>query len=262
MINFPNSPAPGQQYTYAGRTWQWSPGTGGVRGKWFLVPVSSSDAEYAATKAAEAKAYRDAAGWTVAAAEAARDQSQVHAGESLTYREQSQHYALVSYGHSQDASGFADAAAHSAAEAADAVLGTEITGLDTSTSEPITATDKVLAAFGKLQAQISSLLEAIGLLAPKANPTFTGTVTGVTKAHVGLGNVDNTSDADKPISTLTQEALDLKAPLSNPTFTGTVTGVTKAHVGLGNVDNTADAAKPISALTQAALDLKAPSTLR
>jgi hypothetical protein len=40
---------------------------------------------------------------------------------------------------------------------------------------------------------------------------------------VGLGNVDNTSDASKPISTATQTALDLKAPKSTPTFTGTVT---------------------------------------
>ncbi len=33
---------------------------------------------------------------------------------------------------------------------------------------------------------------------------------GVTKAQVGLGNVDNTSDADKPVSTATQTALDGK----------------------------------------------------
>ena len=33
----------------------------------------------------------------------------------------------------------------------------------------------------------------------------------VTKAQVGLGNVDNTSDANKPISTATQAALNLKA---------------------------------------------------
>ena len=33
----------------------------------------------------------------------------------------------------------------------------------------------------------------------------------VTKADVGLGNVDNTSDADKPVSTATQTALNLKA---------------------------------------------------
>jgi len=40
------------------------------------------------------------------------------------------------------------------------------------------------------------------------------------KAAVGLGNVDNTSDANKPISSATQTALDLKADLASPTFTG------------------------------------------
>jgi hypothetical protein len=45
----------------------------------------------------------------------------------------------------------------------------------------------------------------------------------LTKAKVGLTNVDDTSDANKPVSTATQTALDLKAPLANPTFTGTVT---------------------------------------
>jgi hypothetical protein len=48
---------------------------------------------------------------------------------------------------------------------------------------------------------------------------------------VGLGNVDNTSDANKPISTATQTALDLKldsstasttyATIASPTFSGT-----------------------------------------
>lgn len=33
---------------------------------------------------------------------------------------------------------------------------------------------------------------------------------GVTKAQVGLGNVDNTADIDKPVSTATQSALNLK----------------------------------------------------
>lgn len=52
---------------------------------------------------------------------------------------------------------------------------------------------------------------ALALKAPLASPTFTGTVSGITKAMVGLGNVDNTSDASKPISTAVQAALDLKA---------------------------------------------------
>jgi hypothetical protein len=41
-----------------------------------------------------------------------------------------------------------------------------------------------------------------------------------TKSDVGLGNVDNTSDLNKPVSTATQTALDLKANLAGATFTG------------------------------------------
>lgn len=85
---------------------------------------------------------------------------------------------------------------------------------------------------------------------------ITGTPT-LNKAAVGLGNVDNTSDADKPVSTATQTALNLKAPLASPTFTGTVAGITKSMVGLGSVDNTSDTAKPVSTAQQTALDLKA-----
>ena len=63
----------------------------------------------------------------------------------------------------------------------------------------------------------------------------------VTKAQVGLGNVDNTSDANKPISTATQDALNLKADDSDLTShvndTTNPHSVTKAQVGLGNVDN-------------------------
>lgn len=40
---------------------------------------------------------------------------------------------------------------------------------------------------------------------------------------INLGNVNNTSDANKPVSTAQQTALNLKAPLASPTFTGIVT---------------------------------------
>ena len=92
--------------------------------------------------------------------------------------------------------------------------------------------------------------------APINNPTFTGTVSGIDKNMVGLGNVDNTTDANKPISTATQTALNSKAPINNPTFTGTVSGITKSMVDLGNVDNTSDVNKPVSTATQTALNLK------
>lgn len=81
---------------------------------------------------------------------------------------------------------------------------------------------------------------------------------GLAKGDVGLGNVDNTSDASKPVSTAQQTALDLKANIASPTFTGTVGGITKSMVGLSNVDNTSDAGKPVSTAQQTALDLKAP----
>jgi len=43
------------------------------------------------------------------------------------------------------------------------------------------------------------------------------TPTGIVKADVGLGNVDNTSDINKPLSTATTEALALKANLADIT---------------------------------------------
>jgi hypothetical protein len=68
----------------------------------------------------------------------------------------------------------------------------------------------------------SAIQTQLDAKAPTADPTFTGTVSGVTKSHVGLGNVDNTSDANKPVSTATQTALDAKADLTGAIFNGSV----------------------------------------
>jgi hypothetical protein len=83
------------------------------------------------------------------------------------------------------------------------------------------------------------------------------------KISVGLGNVDNTSDANKPVSSATQTALNLKedtitATTSADYYRGDKTFATlnKTAVGLGNVDNTSDANKPVSTATQTALDTK------
>lgn len=51
----------------------------------------------------------------------------------------------------------------------------------------------------------------------------------VTKSSVGLGNVDNTSDVNKPVSTAQQVALDKKANLASPSLTGTPTAPTAAE---------------------------------
>ena len=92
---------------------------------------------------------------------------------------------------------------------------------------------------------------AASTYAPIASPTFTGTVNGITKTMIGLGNVDNTTDESKPISNATQSALDTKlsistasstyAPKISPVFTGivdfsgaTVTGISALPSQLNN----------------------------
>jgi hypothetical protein len=75
---------------------------------------------------------------------------------------------------------------------------------------------------GKLYTLIQTANSNIALNAPISNPTFTGTVGGITAAMVGLDSVTNESKATM---------------FSSPVFTGTVSGVTAAMVGLGNVTN-------------------------
>lgn len=78
----------------------------------------------------------------------------------------------------------------------------------------------------------------------------------VTKLQVGLGNADNTSDIDKPVSTAQAKAI--KAVQDDVTThkqdTDNPHGVTKAQIGLGSVDNTADKSKPVSTPQQDAID--------
>lgn len=71
--------------------------------------------------------------------------------------------------------------------------------------------NEIAAAIGDDASFVSTITSALALKAPLDSPTFTGTVSGITSAMVGLGNVNNTSDANKPVSTATQAALDLKA---------------------------------------------------
>lgn len=79
-----------------------------------------------------------------------------------------------------------------------------------------------------LKANSTDMNTSLALKAPIASPTFTGTVSGITKSMVGLGFVDNTSDAAKPISVATQTALSTKAPLASPALTGVPTAPTAA----------------------------------
>jgi hypothetical protein len=68
--------------------------------------------------------------------------------------------------------------------------------------------------------------------APLDSPTFTGTVGGITKSMVGLDNVDNTSDANKPVSTAQQSALDGKAASSHTHTSSNITDFNSSVSGL------------------------------
>jgi hypothetical protein len=106
-------------------------------------------------------------------------------------------------------------------------ISTEVTNRNTAISTAISnlidgspvaldTLNELAAAINDDASYAATITTALGLKAPLASPAFTGTVTGIDKTMVGLGNVDNTTDALKPISSATQTALDLKLNLSDP----------------------------------------------
>lgn len=66
-------------------------------------------------------------------------------------------------------------------------------------------------------------------------------VVSLTKSDIGLGNADNTSDSDKPISTATQTALNDKLSLSGGTMTGSISMGTNKITNVANATNDNDA---------------------
>lgn len=92
---------------------------------------------------------------------------------------------------------------------------------------------------------VQSAIEEIAGLAATGGVTSVNGRQGavvLAKGDVGLGNVNNTSDEDKPISTAQQTALDSKADkattINGYALSGNVT-IAKSDVGLGNVTNDA-----------------------
>ena len=126
----------------------------------------------------------------------------------------------------------ADGSAAAAQSAANIYTDTAISNLVNAAPTTLNTLKELSDALGGDASFATTVTNSLASKAPLNNPTFTGTVSGITKGMVGLSNVDNTSDASKPISTATQSALDLKAPLASPTFTGTVnlTGATVTGV--------------------------------
>ena len=122
--------------------------------------------------------------------------------------------------------------------------------------------NELAVALGNDANLATSVTTTMATKAPIANPTFTGTVSGITATMVGLGSVNNTSDAAKPISTAAQAALDLKAPLASAVLTGIPSAPTATSgTNTTQIATTAFVTSAVSTETSnrnTALDLKAP----
>jgi hypothetical protein len=142
---------------------------------------------------------------------------------------------------------------------ADSAATTAVAAAIDSAPATLNTLNELAAAINDDASFASTVTTALGTKAPIESPTFTGTVAGITKSMVGLSDVDNTTDAGKPVSTAQQTALDLKANLSGPTFTGTVVLPSTTSIGtvtsteLGYVDG-------VTSAIQTQLDAKAPSS--
>lgn len=115
---------------------------------------------------------------------------------------------------------------------------------DTTTFATLASGEKLSVAFPKIKLAITNLINHI---ANNSNPH------SVTKTQVGLGNVDNTSDKNKPISNATQTALNNKSDVGHTHTVDSAFSTTSTNP----VQNKIVTAKVNS--LQTSVDSKAPS---
>jgi hypothetical protein len=170
---------------------------------------------------------------------------------------------------------------------------TQVNGKDPDVSGHVTLTpadvgamptDPDLVTIAALSPTAGNVIQSVAGVWSSVTPAALKTSLVLAKSDVGLGAVDNTSDAAKPVSTATQTALDGKQPLDSdltaiaalsatnddviqrkagawvnrsPAQLKTDLALTKSDVGLASVDNTSDVNKPVSTATATALGNKA-----
>lgn len=89
---------------------------------------------------------------------------------------------------------------------------------DATTQAGIATTQAGIATTKASEASASAVSAAASASAATTHIARTDNPHSTTKAHVGLGNADNTSDATKPVSAAAQSALDSKVDKSSPIF--------------------------------------------
>jgi hypothetical protein len=242
---------------------------------------ASTSAATAATSRDTSISARDAAVTARAAAEAARNQA-VSARDDVTTGLAAKAntadlapvatagtYASLTGKPTLGTAAAQNTTAFEAAGAVQAAITAEQSARDSAISSAIAAlvnmapsTLDTLAEIATRLAQDESAAASI-LAALDAHKADTANPHQVTKTQVGLGQADNTSDVNKPVSTAQAAAIATKADATAlSAHTGDLANphqVTKAQVGLGNADNTSDANKPVSTATQTALNGKVPT---
>jgi|LakMenEpi08Jun12_1017391.scaffolds.fasta_scaffold00367_4 hypothetical protein len=116
--------------------------------------------------------------------------------------------------------GIADTAALATTAATASAISTSVSNHNALTANVHGIADTTVLATATTVATAKS--EAITEAGTAADTKISTAVAALTKSSVGLANVDNTSDANKPVSTATQTALDAKASLAGAIFTGNV----------------------------------------
>lgn len=156
------------------------------------------------------------------AAEAARDLAQKWASQLTTTVD----------GTSYSAKQYALNASTSATNSANSASASQTSATNSANSAAASQTSRLAAEAARDQTFVARD-EALGAAAPAteiydrldvldAHAANTSNPHATTKAQVGLSNVDNTSDASKPVSTAQQTALNTKMDKSGGQFTSTI----------------------------------------
>ena len=105
-----------------------------------------------------------------------------------------------------------------------AYVQTEISDLIGGAPGALDTLNELAAAIGDDASYASGITTALGLKAPIASPTFTGTVGGITKAMVGLGNVANIAVSGSNTGDESDASLTAKGIVERATDTEALTG--------------------------------------
>lgn len=100
--------------------------------------------------------------------------------------------------------------------------------------------DNISVEGGENNALGNVMLSLPQSVAPEASPTFagltvTGNVSGITKSMIGLGNVDNTPDAEKPVSRAQREEINKKGDFRTVIYYSELQTLVAANNFIGDV---------------------------